>query len=79
MKNKTSIGDTIVHQGMPENGNPYRGESLFGEPRKAALIAFKHGKSSPDLTFWHAPSQGGAYRITSPDQIAYEFSSLKDL
>jgi hypothetical protein len=70
------IGDVVVIRGEPPEGNPYRGESLCGPFRKTALSAFKAGHSTPELSFWYAPSFGGARRIGRAD-VDWETSGVK--
>lgn len=63
----TSIGDVIIHIGEPPASNPYRGSSLSGDLRRSALVALRDGGDTEGLTFWHAPTSGGARRIGSED------------
>ncbi len=59
---KISIGDVVVHGGMPPSNNPFRGcghgglsekvTSINGAERVQALRAFKHGEPTGDYTFW---------------------------
>lgn len=70
-----SIGDVAVHLGMPPQGNPYRGESLIGPPRRKALALFKSGETGP-YTFWFAPCSGGARRLTDPAEVNWKTSGL---
>lgn len=81
MRLKTSIGDVLIHHGEPPDGNPYRGWGrIAGEPvtclagngRAPALAAFRDGHDTGDLTFWHGPTNGGARRITDPDDINWK-------
>ena len=69
------IGDVSVHRGQPPGGNPYRGSSLLGEERVAALVAWRAGSAFVEVlpertipiscyTFWFAPGSGGARRVT---------------
>lgn len=69
MPNKTTIGNVAVHRGEPDGGNPYRGASLMGPERVAALCAFRDGTDCSAYTYWHAPADGGAYRISDPAAI----------
>ena len=73
---KANIGDVLVHKGEPDNSNPYRGESLSGDERKAALKAFKNRLHTGAYTFWYAPRYGGAKRITDPDDVNWETSGV---
>lgn len=75
MNNKYHIGQVGVVKKDPPNGNPYRGDSLIGPPRREALRKFKHGEPTPDLEFWYQPSSGGAKRITS-DDVDWNTSSI---
>lgn len=69
------IGDVLVREGEPQDGNPYRGASLIGPERVAALTAFKHGGDTSGYSLWHAPAHGGARRITS-DQVDWDSSGV---
>lgn len=69
---KTSIGDVIVHVGMPADGNPYKGEGVNGPDRRAALEAFRDASSAADaFTYWHAPAMGGARQIRARSEIEW--------
>lgn len=71
---KTSIGDCLVHRGMPPNNNPYLGKGtthVLGEERRSALKAFREGGDTTGFTFWHAPCTGGAYQITDPNVVRW--------
>ncbi len=61
------IGDVVVHRGEPPDGNPYRGQSLAGSERVAALLAFRDGCPCSEYTFWYAPCCGGARRCRRDD------------
>lgn len=68
---KVNIGNVLVHKGMPDGGNPYRGQSLLGNERKVALSSFMRGESTKGFTFWHAPSCGGAYRLHRSEEVEW--------
>ena len=70
-----SIGNVSVVKANPPNGNPYRGESLIGTPRKDALRKFKAGEPQPEYEFWYAPCCGGAKPCTR-DDVNWATSSL---
>jgi len=63
------IGDILTHEGEP--ANPYKGYQT-GKVRSEALGRFLRGKPTDGLTFWHAPSCGGAKRLTEPPPVMPE-------
>lgn len=69
MSTTSTIGDVIVVAGNPADDNPYTAPRISGEERAELLAAFRDGADVADTTFWHAPAAGGAFRITSPDQV----------
>lgn len=71
-----TIGDVLVHCGEPPGGNPYRGNSLFGDARVRALTIWKHGGDASPWTFWYAPACGGARKI-SPGEVDWESSGIR--
>jgi hypothetical protein len=75
---KYHIGDILVHNGEPDNSNPYRGQAIEGTERKEALTLFKNNLTlQKNYTFWYAPYCGGAKRVISPDEIEWGTSGLK--
>jgi hypothetical protein len=69
------IGDVLVCQGEPENGNPY-GVSLCGSERKEGLRAFKNGKAPKTYTYWYGPASSGARRIEA-HEVNWETSGIE--
>ena len=74
---KYQIGEVRVIESTEASVNPYRADGMIGEPRKAALAAFKRGETEAGLQFWYAPASGGAVRLAGPEAIAWETSGLK--
>ncbi len=75
---KITIGDVLVHAGMPPENNPYRGFRTTyrsGDVRVAALQAFKNETDTSGFTFWYAPAAGGARQLTTPTGI--DWSGLR--
>ena len=77
--NSETIGNIVVHLGMPPQDNPYRGSGrrvlaepvtlVTGDERGLALGAFLRGKGAGAYTFWHTPPMGPAKRFTTPPNI----------
>lgn len=70
-----SIGDCLVHRGMPRDGNPYTVHSadtaLNGDERRRALHAFRDGEDTSEFTYWYGPCGGGAFQITDPTLVLW--------
>lgn len=76
-----SVGDIVVHRGMPPKGNPYRGGGhtrsdpeepithVSGDERVSALGAFLRLGQAGEYTFWYAPVCGGAYQLLEPPTV----------
>jgi hypothetical protein len=46
------IGDILVFKGEPIDNNPYKGGSICGNERKAALTAFKNNQATITYSNW---------------------------
>lgn len=82
----TSVGNIIVHRGMPPaqpdgKPNPYLGTGcnhgelrtvVYPYDRVLALVAFCEGKPTDSFTFWHVPNSGGARQIISRDEVKWD-------
>lgn len=62
-----NIGDILA---VPEGTlNPYTAKQAFGRERSKLLGAFLRYKPTPGVEFWHAPVQGGAYKLQIGDIV----------
>lgn len=73
MTARIHVGDVAICDAA--RTNPYGG-SLIGQPRKDALLRFKHGALPAELAAWFAPCSGGARRLTDPSEVDWETSGV---
>ncbi len=71
------IGNVLIHVGEPPGGNPYAGSSLLGSERVAAFRAVLKGEDYSKWTFWYAPSNGGAFKLTVP-KAQIDWTAMSD-
>lgn len=68
------IGDVIVCDGHPRQGNPYQ-QGLMGDERKSALLRYMRGGNTNGFTLWYAPASGGARGI-GPCEVDWASSGI---
>ena len=71
------IGNILIHVGEPPGGNPYSMSSLLGEERVEAFRAVLMDKDISKWTFWYAPSNGGAFKLTVP-KAQIDWTAMSD-
>lgn len=76
---RANIGNVMVFSSALGTINPYASAhvSITGEERVMALTCFKHGALNARFyTFWNCPAEGGARKLTSPNDINWATSTI---
>ena len=71
-----STGNIGIHNGRPEDDNPYKGTTLWGDDRVEALKNFMEGKSFEGHTYWYMPAEGNAFELTRENYDLVNWHSL---
>lgn len=68
MSERAHLGDVVVRDGEPPEGNPWRAPE--SNDRERALEDALAGRDISPWTFWHVPYRGPCRRLESPrDEI----------
>lgn len=71
---RTPLGDVVVADADSEN--PYTSDRIEGPARADALRTFRDRGNCSGVTFWHAPTNGGARLLETPDEV--DWTGLRD-